>query len=139
MQLMPKRVKYRKTQRGIMKGNATRGNTLAFGDYGLMSLETCWLTGRTIEAGRIAASHHIGKGGRLWVRVFPHKSVTAKPAETRMGTGKGEPEYYAAVVKPGTVLYEVGGLTEEVAKEALNYIAHKMPVRVKMIRRSHRI
>lgn len=135
MQLMPKRVKYRKTQRGTMKGNATRGNKVSFGDYGLMALEHCWLDAKIIEAGRIAATHNIGNEGRFWIRVFPHKSVTAKPAETRMGTGKGEPEYYAAVVKPGTILYEVGGLSEDMARETLNHIAHKMPIRVKMVKR----
>jgi len=139
MQLMPKRVKYRKSQRGTMKGNATRGNKVAFGDFGLMSLEHVWLDARTIEAGRVAASHHIGQDGKLWVRVFPHKSITAKAAETGMGMGKGEPSYYACVVKPGKILYEIGGLSEELAKEALNYVAHKMPVRTKMVKREHTI
>lgn len=139
MQLMPKRVKYRKTQRGTMKGKSTRGNKVSFGDYGLMALEQCWLDGRTIEAGRVAASHYLTKEGRLWVRVFPHKSVTAKPAETRMGTGKGEPEYYAAVVKPGTILYELSGLPEEQAREVFNNIAHKMPIGVKMVKRTYTV
>lgn len=135
MPLMPKRVKYRKTQRGKMKGQATRGNRVAFGDYGLMSLQLGWVDAREIEAGRVAAMHTMGKEGRLWVRIFPHKSVTAKPAETRMGKGKGEPEYYTAVVKPGTILYEIGGIDETATREILNYIAHKMPVRTKMIKR----
>ena len=137
MPLMPKRVKYRKTQRGKIKGQASRGNRVAFGNYGLMSLEPGWIDAKEIEAGRVAAMHTMGKEGRLWVRIFPHKSVTAKPAETRMGTGKGEPEFYAAVIKPGTILYEIGGLDEEAAREILNNVAHKMPVRAKMIKRMH--
>jgi len=137
MQLMPKRVKYRKSQRGVMKGNSTRGNKVVFGDYGLMALEQVWLDAKTIEAGRVAATHRMGMDGRLWVRVFPHKSITAKPAETGMGVGKGEPEYYAAVIRPGTILYEVSGLSEEQVKETLNYVAHKMPVRTKLVKREH--
>lgn len=137
MALMPRRVKYRKTQRGRMKGPALRGNKVAFGEYGLMSLETAWLSARAIEAGRVAASHVMDKESRFWVRVFPHKPITAKPLETRMGKGKGEPEYYAAVVKPGTVLYELSALSEEAAREVLNYVAHKMPVRTKLVKRSH--
>lgn len=136
MALMPKRVKYRKTQRGRVKGRATRTNKVAFGDYGLMALEPAWLSGQQIEAGRITAVHGLPKEGRFWSRVFPHKSVTAKPAETRMGTGKGEPEYYAAVVRPGMVLFEIGGVTEELARRVLNEISHKMPIRTKMVKRS---
>src|SRR3989304_2582683 len=105
---MPKRVKYRKTQRGVVRGMATRGNTVAFGEYGLQALEPAWLSARQIEAGRVAAQHFIGVEGKLWIRVSPHKPVTAKPAEVRMGSGKGEPAYWAAVVKPGTMLYEIG-------------------------------
>ena len=135
MALMPRRIKYRKSQRGRMKGSALRGNRVAFGEYGLMSLDTAWLGAREIEAGRIAASHVMGKEARLWIRVFPHKPITAKPLETRMGTGKGEPEYYAAVIKPGTILYEIGGISEDAAREILNYVAHKMPVRVRMVKR----
>jgi large subunit ribosomal protein L16 len=137
MGMMPSRVKYRKSHRGHMKGPAMRGTTVAFGEYGLMCLETAWLDARVIEAGRVAASHVMGQEARLWIRVFPHKAITAKPMETRMGTGKGEPEYYAAVIKPGTILYEISGLTEDATREVFNYVAHKMPVRVRMIKRGH--
>ncbi len=133
--LMPKRVKYRKNFRGIMKGPATRGNRVSFGDYGLMATEQCWVTAREIEAGRVAATHMMGTEGRLYIRIFPHKPVSAKPAETRMGKGKGEPEYYAAVVRPGTILYEVTGVTLDFAKQVLNNVAHKMSVRTKFITR----
>jgi len=135
MPLMPKRVKYRKSQRGTIRGKATRGNTVAFGDFGLQALEPAWVSARQLEAGRVAAQHFLGREGRLFVRCFPHKSVTKKPAETRMGTGKGEVEYWAAVVKPGTVIYEIGGLPEDVAREALVRAAHKLPIRTRMIRR----
>ncbi len=133
--LMPKRVKYRKSQRGRMKGVATRGNAVAFGDYGLMSLEMGWLSAREIEAGRVAASHMMGTEGRLRIRVFPHKSISGKPAETRMGKGKGEPEYYAACIRPGQVLFELGGVTEDFAKRCFNNIAHKMSLRTKFVSR----
>ena len=133
--LMPKRVKYRKNFRGIMKGPATRGNRVSFGDYGLMAMEQCWVTAREIEAGRVAATHQMGTEGRLYIRIFPHKAVSAKPAETRMGKGKGEPEYYAAVVRPGTILFEVTGVTLDFAKQVLNNVAHKMSVRTKFITR----
>jgi large subunit ribosomal protein L16 len=133
--LMPKRVKYRKSQRGRIKGVATRCNRVAFGDFGLMSLESGWLSAKEIEAGRVAASHAMGTEGRLYIRVFPHKSVTAKPAEVRMGQGKGEPEYYAAVIRPGTVLYEISGVTEDFARQLFSNIAHKMSLRCKMVRR----
>lgn len=135
--LMPKRVKYRKTQRGRVKGVATRGHRVRFGDFGLMSLEQGWLSAREIEAGRVAATHMMGTEGRLYIRVFPHKSVSAKPAETRMGKGKGEPEYYAAVVRPGTVLFEVSGVTGEFARRVFNNVAHKMSLRCKMVERRH--
>ena len=135
MPLMPKRVKFRKTQRGMLKGLATRGNTVAFGEYGLQALEPAWISARQIEAGRVAAQHFIGREGKLWIRVFPHKPVTAKPAEVRMGSGKGEPNYWAATVKPGTVLYEIGGLPEDICREALNRVAHKLPIRVRLIKR----
>ncbi len=135
--LMPKRVKYRKSQRGTRKGVATRGNTVVFGDFGLMSLDGAWVTAREIEAGRVCASHAMGSEGRLYVRIFPHKAISGKPAETRMGKGKGEPEYYAAVVRPGTILYELAGVTENFAKQCLNLIAHKMSVRTKMAYRKH--
>lgn len=139
MPMMPKRVKFRKSQRGKMKGNATRGNTVAFGEYGLQSLESCWLTARQIEAGRVACMHYLRREGRLHIRVFPHKPVSAKPLEVRMGTGKGEPEFWAAVVKPGTVLFEVGGVDEMTAKRALSRVAHKMPVRTRFVARKHAV
>ncbi|MBI3818383.1 MAG: 50S ribosomal protein L16 [Planctomycetes bacterium] len=131
---MPKRVVYRKMQRGKMRGNATRGNRIAFGDFGLQSLEMAWLSGREIEAGRIAASRAAGEA-KVWIRVFPHKPITKKPLETRMGHGKGEPEFWAAVVKPGTILFEMGGVTEDVARTAFNRVAHKLSVRTRFIRR----
>ena len=133
--LMPKRVKFRKSQRGIMKGPATRGNRISFGDFGLMSLEHGWLMAREIEAARVCAAHAMGTEGRLFIRVFPHKSISAKPAEVRMGMGKGEPEYWAAVIKPGTVIFEIGGTTPEIAKLAMNRVAHKLPMRVKLLKR----
>ena len=135
--LMPKRVKFRKSQRGTMKGSATRGNRVSFGDFGLMALEQGWLSAKEIEAGRVAAAHAMGTEGRLYIRVFPHKSVSGKPAEVRMGQGKGEPEYYAAVVHPGTVLYEVAGVSEEFARKVFNNMAHKMSLRCKMVVRRH--
>src|SRR5580692_8148740 len=117
MPLMPKRVKFRKTQRGIIRGNATRGNTVAFGEFGLQALEGGWLSAEAIEAGRITAAHSVRGEGRLYIRVFPHKSITAIPAEKRMGKGKGEPEYWAAVIRPGLVLFEIAGLPEAQARE----------------------
>jgi len=135
--LMPKRIKYRKWQRGIMKGPATRGNFVAFGDYGLISLHIGWLSAQQIEAARVAITHLLPPTGRFWIRVFPHKPVTAKPAETRMGTGKGEPEYYVAEIKRGTVLYEIAGVTEEIARKIFNGVAHKMPFNLKMVKRIH--
>ena len=135
MPLMPKRVKYRKSQRGKVKGNAARGNTVAFGDYGLQALEGGWLSAEAIEAGRITATHSVRGEGRLYIRVFPHKSVTAIPAETRMGKGKGEPEYWAAVVKPGMILYEIGGLPEAASRDCLARVAYKMPFRCRFVSR----
>lgn len=135
MNLLPSRVKYRKQQRGKMKGCATRGNYVAFGDYGLQSLETVWLSGRQIEAGRIAAQHFLRRQGKLYIRVFPEKPISKKPLETRMGTGKAEVEYWAARVKPGTVLFEVEGVSEDLAKQALARVAYKMPVRCRMVGR----
>lgn len=135
MNLLPSRVKYRKQQRGKMKGCATRGNYVAFGDYGLQSLETVWLSGRQIEAGRIAAQHFLRRQGKLYIRVFPEKPISKKPLETRMGTGKAEVEYWAARVKPGTVLFEVEGVSEDLAKQALARVAYKMPVRCRMVSR----
>ncbi len=135
MALMPKRVKRRKQHRGTLKGRATRGNTVAFGEFGLQSTQRAWLNSRQIEAGRIAASHFLSGEGRIWIRVFPHKPITAKPAEVRMGTGKGDVDDWVVTVKPGTILYEIGGVDEAKAKVALNRIAHKMPFRVRMARR----
>ena len=133
--LMPKKVKFRKQQRGRMAGKAWRGSDVSFGDYGLKALEPCWLTDRQIEAARVAMTRFIKRGGKIWVRVFPDKPVTKKPLETRMGKGKGEPEYWAAVVKPGTILYEISGVSEEAARICFARLAHKMPVRVRFLRR----
>jgi large subunit ribosomal protein L16 len=135
MPLMPKRVKYRKSQRGRVRGNAWRGNEVAFGEYGLQSLEGGWLSAQCIEAGRVTASHFLRGEGRIYIRVFPHKSISAKPAETRMGKGKGEPEYWAAVVKPGQILYEIGGVPEDAARECLARVAHKMPFKCRFVTR----
>ncbi len=137
MPLMPKRVKNRKVQRGRIKGLATRGNYVSFGDYGLQSLRPGWITARQIEAGRVAITHFLAGEGRMWTRVFPHKSITARPAETRMGTGKGEPEFWVAEVKPGTIIFEVGGVPEALAVQALNRAAHKFPLRMKLAHRGH--
>ena len=137
MPLMPKRVKFRKSQRGKIKGKASRGNTVAFGDYGLQALEPGWVTARQIEAGRITASHFLRREGKLWIRVFPWKPVSSKPLETRMGKGKGEPDFWTAVVRPGTIIYELGGVSEELARQAFNRITHKMSVRCRMVSRSH--
>lgn len=139
MRLMPKRVKFRKAQRGQIKGNATKGNTVCFGEYGLQSTEHGMITAQQLEAGRIAATHFVAREGKLVIRVFPHKPVTSKPIETRMGKGKGEPEFWVAVVKPGTVLYEMGGVPEDIAKQAFNRIAHKMPVKVRFLQRRRTI
>jgi large subunit ribosomal protein L16 len=135
MPLMPKRVKFRKSSRGKIRGNATRGNTVSFGDFGLQALEGGWLSAEAIEAGRITATHSVRGEGRLYIRVFPHKSITAIPAETRMGKGKGEPEYWAAVIKPGMVLYEIGGLPEAAARDALARVAYQMPFRCRLVTR----
>ena len=135
MPMMPKRVKYRKTQKGRIKGNATRGNFVAFGEYGLQVLEPGKISAQTLEAGRIVASQSVKGGGRLYIRVFPHKSVTAIPAETRMGKGKGEVEYWAAVVKPGTIIYELAGISEDVARAALARIAYKLPMACRFVTR----
>ncbi len=139
MKAMPKRVKYRKSRRGRIRTDACRGNKVNFGEYGLLALERALLSAKQLEACRVVAAHLMGKEGRLYIRVFPHKSVSAKPAETRMGKGKGEPEYYAAVVKTGTVLFELGALTQDMAKVVLNAMAHKLPIRVKMVYRRHAI
>lgn len=139
MPMMPKRVKFRKNQRGKMKGNATRGNTVAFGEFGLQTLESGWVTARQIEAGRVAASHFLRREGRLFIRIFPHKPVSGKPLETRMGKGKGEPEYWVAIVKPGTVMFEVSGVDERTAKQVLARVAHKLPVKTRFMERRHAV
>jgi len=138
MALMPKRVKHRKFQRGSLKGKATRGNYVAFGEYGLQTLERGWISAQQIEAGRVACGHYLREEGKLFIRIFPHKSASSKPAETRMGTGKGEPEYWLATVKPGTILYELSGVPEDIAKEALARIAAKIPLRTRMVHRRTR-
>ena len=135
MALMPKRVKHRKSQRGRIRGNATRGNRVVFGDFGLQALQGGWIKAQTIEAGRIAAQQYVRGEGRLYIRIFPHKSVTSTPLETRMGKGKGEPDFWAAVVKPGTVLYELSGVTEAQARVCFARLAHKIPVPVRFVRR----
>ncbi len=135
MPWMPKRIKFRKQMRGRLKGNATRGNYVAFGDYGLQALERHWVTARQIEAGRIAAQHFLRRQGKVFIRIFPDKPVSKKPLETRMGKGKADTAYWAARVKPGTMLYEIAGVPELVAKEAFARIAHKMPVRCRFVRR----
>jgi len=135
MALMPKRVKHRKSQRGRIKGNASRGNHVVFGEYGLQSLDAGWLRAQTIEAGRIAAQQYVRGEGRLYIRVFPHRSITSTPLETRMGKGKGEPEAWVATIRPGTILYELGGVTEQQAKICFARLAHKLPISVRMVKR----
>ena len=135
--LMPKRVKFRKSHRGRREGKASRGNTVAFGEYALQSLESGWVTARQIEAGRVAATHFLHREGKLWIRIFPHKSITKKPLETRMGKGKGEPDQWVAVVKEGTILFELAGVPEDIARQTLSRTAHKMPVRVRFVKRRH--
>jgi large subunit ribosomal protein L16 len=131
--LQPKRMKYRKMQRGINKGPASRGNTVAFGEYAIRTVEPAWITARQIEAARRTITHHLKRGGKVWIRIFPDKVVTAKPAETRMGSGKGAPDHWVAVVKPGHVLFEIGGVREELAREALRLASHKLPVETKFM------
>lgn len=133
--LMPKRVKRRKVMRGRMTGKATRGNTLAYGSYGIIALEPCWIKSNQIEAARIALTRYIKRGGKVWIKIFPDKPVTKKPAETRMGSGKGNPEYWVAVVKPNRVLFEIEGVSEEVAREALRLAGNKLPCKVKFIKK----
>ena len=133
--LMPKRVKYRKTQRGRMNGKATRGATVAFGDFGLKAVEPGWITQRQIEASRVALTRMMKREGKVWIRIFPDKPVTKKPAETRMGSGKGIPEFWVAVVKPGRILFELGGISIEVAKEAMKLAEHKLPIKTKFVTR----
>ena len=137
MAMMPKRVKHRKSQRGKMKGNASRTNFVAFGEYGLQTLDCKWITARHIEAGRVAATHYLHREGKVYIRMFPHKPVSSKPLETRMGKGKGEPEFWVARVRPGQILYEIGGVEESVAKQAFLRVAHKMPVRCRFVKRRH--
>ena len=131
--LLPKRVKYRKQFRGRMKGKAHRGNTVSHGEFGLVALEPAWITNRQIEAARIAMTRYIKRGGQVWIKIFPDKPVTAKPAETRMGSGKGSPEYWVAVVKPGRVLFEIAGVSEDVAREAMRLAMHKLPIKCKFV------
>lgn len=133
--LMPKRVKRRRVFRGRMKGKAARGNTIAYGEYGLVAMEPCWVTSQQIEAARVALTRHIKRGGQVWIKIFPDKPVTEKPAETRMGSGKGSPEYWVAVVKPGRVLFEIAGVDQEIAFEALRLAMHKLPLKCKVIKK----
>ncbi len=131
--LLPKRVKYRRQQRGRLKGKATRGNTITYGQFGLQALEPAWITSNQIEAARIAMTRYIKRGGQVWIKIFPDKPITEKPAETRMGSGKGSPEYWVAVVKPGRVMFEIGGVSEELAREAMRLAANKLPIKCKFI------
>ncbi|MBR5468688.1 MAG: 50S ribosomal protein L16 [Firmicutes bacterium] len=134
--LMPKRVKRRKQFRGRLKGKALRGNTITHGEFGIMAMEPSWVTSRQIEAARIAMTRYIKRGGKVWIKIFPDKPITAKPAETRMGSGKGSPEYWVAVVKPGRVMFEIGGVAEETAREALRLAIHKLPIKCKIVSRA---
>ena len=134
--LLPKRVKYRRVHRGRLTGKATRGNKVTYGDYGLVSLEPAWITSNQIEAARIAMTRYIKRGGQVWIKIFPDKPITEKPAETRMGSGKGSPEYWVAVVKPGRVMFEIGGIDESVAREALRLAANKLPIKCKFVRKN---
>ena len=134
--LMPKRVKRRRVHRGRMKGVANKGNQVAYGEYGLVSLEPSWVTSNQIEAARIAMTRYIKRGGKVWIKIFPDKPITEKPAETRMGSGKGSPEYWVAVVKPGRIMFEIAGVSEEVAREALRLAVHKLPIKCKIVSRA---
>ena len=131
--LLPKRVKYRRVHRGRLTGKATRGNTVTYGDYGLQALEPAWISSRQIEAARIAMTRYIKRGVHVWIKIFPDKPITQKPAETRMGSGKGSPEYWVAVVKPGRVMFEIGGVSEELAREAFRLASHKLPIKTKFV------
>ena len=133
--LLPKRVKYRRVQRGRMKGKATRGNTITYGEYGLQALEPAWISSAQIEAARVAMTRYIKRGGQVWIKIFPDKPITQKPAETRMGSGKGSPEYWVAVVKPGRVMFELGGVSEDLAREALRLASHKLPIKCKFVKK----
>ena len=137
--LMPKRVKHRKTMRGRMTGKAQRGNFLAYGEFGIVATQPGWITSNQIEAARQAMTRHTKRGGQVWIKIFPDKPVTAKPAETRMGSGKGAPEYWVAVVKPGRVLFEIGGVNEEIAREALRLASHKLPIKCKFVKKEETI
>lgn len=137
--LIPKRVKHRKQHRGRMAGKATKGNFVAYGEYGLQATECGWITSRQIEAARVAMTRYMKRGGKVWIKIFPHKPITEKPAETRMGSGKGSPEYWVAVVKPGRVMFEVSGVSEETAREALRLAMHKLPVKCKFVKREEQI
>jgi len=134
--LMPKRVKYRRVHRGRMTGKATRGNTLTYGEYGLAATEPAWITANQIEAARIAMTRYTKRGGQVWIKIFPDKPVTKKPAETRMGSGKGSPEFWVAVVKPGRVMFEIAGVPEDIAREALRLASHKLPIKTKIVARA---
>ena len=133
--LMPKKVKYRKVQRGRKTGKALRGSSVTFGEFGLKALEAQWITSRQIEAARIAMTRYIKRGGKVWIRIFPDKPITKKPAETRMGKGKGSPEYWVAVVKPGRIMFELAGVPEDIAKEAMRLASHKLPIKTKFVTR----
>ena len=133
--LLPKRVKYRRVHRGRMKGKASRGNTVTYGEFGLMATEPSWITSNQIEAARIAMTRYTKRGGKVWIKIFPDKPITEKPAETRMGSGKGSPEYWVAVVKPGRVMFEIAGVSEEVAREALRLASHKLPIKSKIVKK----
>ena len=137
--LMPKRVKHRKVHRGRMTGKATKGNKVTYGDYGLVALEPAWITSNQIEAARIAINRKIKRGGKVWIKIFPHKSITQKPAETRMGAGKGSPEYWVAVVKPGRVMFELSGVSEELARAAIRSAANKLPIKCKFVMKSDEV
>ena len=134
--LMPKRVKHRKQFRGSMAGKATRGNKLTYGEYGIVAMEPCWIKANQIEAARVAMTRYIKRGGQVWIKIFPDKPVTKKPAETRMGSGKGSPEFWVAVVKPGRIMFEIAGVSEEVAREALRLASHKLPIKTKIVART---
>jgi len=137
--LQPTRTKYRKMQRGKMKGKAHKGNLISFGEYGLQALETAWITSAQIEAARIAVTHAVKRGGKVWIRIFPHKSVTKTAAETRMGKGKGSPEFWVAIVKPGTILFELGGVDNEIATEAMRLASHKLPIKTRFVMREEQV
>jgi len=137
--LQPTRTKYRKMQRGKMKGKAHKGNLISFGEYGLQALQSAWITSAQIESARIAVTHAVKRGGKVWIRVFPHKSVTKTAAETRMGKGKGSPEFWVAVVKPGAILFELGGVDAEIAREAMRLASHKIPIKTRFVMREEQV